>query len=89
MTIGNSEAIALAVEEGLGVGFISRIVVTHLVPDRVATLQIRGVELTRDIYIGQHTRRPATTAQSAFWDFVLSLEKPITNGQAVTPLMLP
>ena len=29
LTLGNSEAIALAVEEGLGVGFISRIVVTH------------------------------------------------------------
>lgn len=89
LTLGNSEAIALAVEEGLGVGFISRIVVTHLVPDRVATLQIRGVELTRDIYLGRHKRRPATTAQSAFWEFVDSLEKPITNDQPVNRLLVP
>jgi DNA-binding transcriptional LysR family regulator len=88
LTLGNSEAIALAVEEGLGIGFISRIVVTHLVPDRVAMLQIRGAELTRDIYIGRHTRRPATIAQTAFWEFVNSLEKPINNGQPVTARML-
>ncbi len=55
----------------------------------MATLQIRGVELTRDIYLGRHKRRPATTAQSAFWEFVDSLEKPITNDQPVNRLLVP
>jgi DNA-binding transcriptional LysR family regulator len=74
LTLGNSEAIALAVQEGLGVGFVSKIVVSNMVQDRVASVQICGVEIARDIYIGHHTRRPATTAQTAFWDFIQQLE---------------
>jgi DNA-binding transcriptional LysR family regulator len=76
LTLGNSEATALAVKEGLGVGFISRIVVTNLVKDRVAIVRVRGLEICRRISIGRHTRRPATTAQAAFWEFIQSIEQP-------------
>jgi DNA-binding transcriptional LysR family regulator len=70
LILGNSEAIALAVQEGLGVGFVSEIVVDRLVNGRVARIQVRGLEICRDIAIGRHVRRPSTTAQNAFWDFV-------------------
>ena len=70
LTLGNSEAIALAVQEGIGVGFVSEMVVTRLVKDRVAMVQVRGLELSQDIYIGRHVHRPATAAQNAFWNFV-------------------
>ncbi|MBI4631038.1 MAG: hypothetical protein HY740_04855 [Chloroflexi bacterium] len=33
-------------------------------------VQVRGLELSQDIYIGRHVHRPATAAQNAFWDFV-------------------
>jgi len=70
LTLGNSEAIALAVQEGLGVGFVSEIVVDRLVKGRVAMVRVRGLEICRDIAIGRHVRRPSTAAQNAFWDFV-------------------
>ncbi len=77
LTLGNSEAIALAVEEGLGVGFVSRIVVTRLVNGRVACIQVRGLEMLQDVYIGRNTSLPGTKAQNAFWDFVTDHTNPV------------
>lgn len=74
LTLGNSEAIALAVQEGIGVGFVSSLIVSKMVPGRVATIPIRGVRLEREISIGIHTRRPTTTAQSTFWEFIQNEE---------------
>lgn len=71
ITLGNSEAIALAVQEGLGAGFVSNIVVSRLVDRRVCVVPIRGISISRDIYFCHHIRRPATLAQSAFRAFVL------------------
>jgi DNA-binding transcriptional LysR family regulator len=79
LTLGNSEAIAMAVQEGLGVGFVSSLVFTRLVADRVATVDVRGLEIRRDIYIGRQKRRPATAAQIAFWAFICGLEDPTFN----------
>ncbi len=70
LTLGSSEAIALSVQEGIGVGFVSGIIVTKLVEGRVAPIRIRGLTIERDIHMGLHTRRPATVAQQVFWDFI-------------------
>lgn len=80
LTLGNSEAIALAVQGGLGVGFVSRIVVTAILPGRVSEVQVRGLDIRRDIYIGHHVRRPATAAQAAFWDFIQRMEMPVASA---------
>lgn len=88
LTLGNSEAIALSVQEGVGVGFVSEMVVDKLCRENVAVINIRGVELCRDIYIGRQTRLPASAAQNAFWNFIkedfpfYETEKPmpITQG---------
>jgi DNA-binding transcriptional LysR family regulator len=69
LTLGNSEAIALAVEEGLGVGFVSQIVITRLVAGRVIPVSVCGLSMQQDVYIGRNTNLPGTTAQNAFWDF--------------------
>lgn len=71
IVLGNSEAIALAVQEGLGVGFVSNIVVSRLVADRVAVIPIEGLNITRDIYFCYHLRRPSTMAHTAFRKFVI------------------
>ncbi len=76
MTLGNSEAIALAVQEGLGVGFVSEIIVRKLGYGRVVPIQIDGLNIHRNIYIGRNTNRPTTIAQSAFWEFILDLPYP-------------
>jgi DNA-binding transcriptional LysR family regulator len=74
LTLGNSEAIALSVKEGLGIGFISRIIVDKLGYDGVVPIKIKGADIYRIIYIGRHTHRPPTTAQIAFWNFIQSTE---------------
>jgi DNA-binding transcriptional LysR family regulator len=77
LTLGNAEAIALAVEEGLGVGFVSQIVITRLVSGRVAPIKVRGLSMQQDVYIGRNTSLPGTTAQNAFWDFVTASDNSV------------
>lgn len=79
LTLGNSEAIALAVEEGLGVGFVSRIVVTRLANGRVAPIEVCGLQMHQDVYIGRNNNLPGTTAQNAFWEFATDPTNPILH----------
>jgi DNA-binding transcriptional LysR family regulator len=88
LILGNAEAIALAVQEGLGLGFVSSIVYTRLVQGSVAPIHVRGLNISRDIYLGCHTRRPPTLAQSAFWDLIVNRDNspvadPRKNGATV------
>lgn len=70
MEIGTSEALALAVEQGLGIGFVSKMVLEKICPDRVAVVNVRELEILQPIYLGRQTAFPATSAQAAFWEFV-------------------
>ena len=70
LTLGNSEAIALAVQEGIGVAFTTQSVVDYIVSGRVALVKIKGLTMQQDVFIGRHKRYPATVAQTAFWEFV-------------------
>ena len=79
LTLGNSEAIAICAQEQLGVGFVSQSVAVGVGKGRIAIIKIAGLEICRDIYIGRHTRLPATKAQDAFWEFVTSTEVPLTR----------
>jgi DNA-binding transcriptional LysR family regulator len=72
ITLGNAEAIALAVQEGIGVGFVSKMVVDRLCRDKVSEVRIHGMNICRQIYIGRNCRRTATNAQDAFWNFLTS-----------------
>jgi DNA-binding transcriptional LysR family regulator len=69
MTLGNSESIAMAVQLGSGVGFISRLVATHLFCGRVAQVRVKGLEAKQDIFICLNRLYPKSQAQSAFWDY--------------------
>jgi DNA-binding transcriptional LysR family regulator len=70
ITLGNAEAIALAVQEGIGVGFVSQLVIDRLCKGKVAEIKIRGMNICREIRVGRNNRRAATNAQNAFWDFL-------------------
>lgn len=76
MTLGNSEAIALSVQEGLGVGFVSEVVVSKLGLNKVVPIKVSGQEIFRDIYIGRNTTQPSSIAQNTFWEFTQSLPYP-------------
>lgn len=74
LTLGSAEGIALSVQEGLGVGFVSSTVATGLSHGRVAIVDIEDLEISRDICIGRHTRMPSTRAQTAFWGFITKVD---------------
>ncbi len=76
LTLGNSEAIALAVAQGLGVGFVSHIVVEQLKVDNVRIVSIEGLEICRDIYIARAPKYSPTRVQQAFWEFITQLPTP-------------
>jgi DNA-binding transcriptional LysR family regulator len=88
LTLSNAEAIALAVQEGLGIGFVSEVVVSRLVSDKVAIIHVDRLSehLHQDIYIGRNMLQPSTIAQTAFWNLVTS---PINRiGEKITQEVL-
>jgi LysR family transcriptional regulator, transcriptional activator of the cysJI operon len=75
MVLGNAEAIEMAVEEGIGIAFISRLAAKRgLDLGKVAEVKIEGMDLERTIYIVRNTVLVPTRAQLHFWDFVSSDE---------------
>ncbi len=67
MTLGNSEAIILAVEEGIGVGFVPK-----LAADRckrlgnIAIVPIADIHMSYTIWMAENAMQPATAAQIHF-----------------------
>lgn len=70
LEMGTSEALALAVEQGLGIGFVSKMILEKICPGRVTVANVRGMNIVQPIYFGRQTAFPATAAQAAFWEFV-------------------
>ncbi|MFQ3535355.1 MAG: LysR family transcriptional regulator [Aggregatilineales bacterium] len=71
MTLGNAEAVALAVEEGLGVGFVSKFVAARSVAlGRAVEVSVEGFDLRHTLYFVRNRRRPMTHSQRAFWEFM-------------------
>lgn len=71
MEIGNSEAISMAVEEGIGMAFVSRTVARRGIElGRIKEVRVAGVALQREVFIAHSRRHPATRAQMEFWSFV-------------------
>ncbi len=67
MTLGNSEAVILAVEEGIGVGFVPKLAADRC--KRLGNIQIVPIEDTHMNYIiwmAENTMQPATAAQIHF-----------------------
>jgi DNA-binding transcriptional LysR family regulator len=75
MTLGNSEAICMAVQEGIGGAFVSCMVVADAIRSgALVSVEVEGLTLQKNLYMANHTGRPATRAQSAFWDLAFSPE---------------
>lgn len=77
LTLGNSEAIALTIREGLGVGFVSEKVIEALGMEGLAIVNVKGLEVKRDIYISRNRRHPTTTTQTTFWSYLFSSDNPL------------
>lgn len=74
MEMGTSEAIALAVQQGLGVGFVSEMIVKKICRGNVYPVKVHGANITQNIYFGRQTVHPASCAQVAFWNFIRDLD---------------
>lgn len=72
LVMGTSEAVALAVAQNLGIGFVARTIVDKICAGRVACVEVDGLGIFQDILIARQTREPSTPAQVAFWDFIRS-----------------
>lgn len=71
MEIGNAEAIAMAVEEGIGMAFVSELAAARgLALGRVKRIEVEGLDLRRMIYLARNVRHPLSRAQERFWSFV-------------------
>lgn len=71
MEIGNAEAIEMAVEEGIGIAFISELAAARgLALGRVKRVEVPGLELCRTIFMARNVRQPLTRTQQHFWSFV-------------------
>ena len=80
MGLGNAEAIEMAVEEGIGLAFISRLAAARgLELGRIVEVEVDGMQIYRKIYLARNQRFPTTRAQSEFWDFVHQPEIDMAN----------
>ena len=71
MVSGNAEAVVVAVEEGIGVAFVSSLSAAHsLELGRVVNINVNGLTLKREIYMAHNHRYTPTRAQVEFWSFV-------------------
>jgi DNA-binding transcriptional LysR family regulator len=89
MTLGNSEAIAMAVQEGLGLAFVSCMVAAEPIRvGRLVSVKVEGLALEQTLYLVRHTRRQATRAQTAFWELAFAPEteaiRRLTNQNPVS-----
>lgn len=73
MELGNAEAIEMAVENGVGIAFVSEMVAARgLAMGRVKRIELEGLDLYRTVYMARNLNRPFTRAQGLFWEFAQS-----------------
>jgi DNA-binding transcriptional LysR family regulator len=71
MSVGNSEAIVMAVEHGLGIAFISRLAaVGGIESGRLVEVPVEGLHLERQLHAVRSLRSSKTPAEAALWDFI-------------------
>jgi len=75
MELGNAEAIEMAVEEGIGISFVSKLAAMRgLALGTIEEVAIECMPLERIIYITRNIRIPLSRAQAEFWNFLDSEE---------------
>lgn len=75
MELGSAEAIVTAVEAGIGIAFISRIVASRCIAGgAIIEVPVKDLDLKRQLHMVRHGRRAQTRVQAAFWDFCYTQE---------------
>ncbi|NPV57179.1 MAG: LysR family transcriptional regulator [Anaerolineae bacterium] len=79
LTLGSSEAIAVAVASGIGIGFISHITYQFANRDGIESVKVQGLERGQDIYICRNRLTRQTRAQSLFWEYISKVETGVSK----------
>lgn len=70
MELGNAEAIEMAVEEGIGIAFVSELVAARgLALGRVRQVEVPGLEVSQTVYLCRQMASIFTRAEAKFWQF--------------------
>jgi DNA-binding transcriptional LysR family regulator len=71
MVLGNTEAIVMSVEEGIGLAFVSRLAAGRsLATGGVVEIAVEGLSLHRDLMIARSRRFPPGRAAAELWAFI-------------------
>lgn len=82
MTLGSAEAVALAVEEGLGVGFVSKLIAARSVAlGRAVEVHVEGFDLRHALYFARNRRTAMTHSQRTFWEFMQATQLEHATGK--------
>ncbi len=82
MELGHSEAIKKAVEAGAGIGCLSNLAVCRAITrGRLQQIHLKGVDMTRQLYIIQHKNKAKTRLMNEFLDFCFLLSR-CSEGQS-------
>lgn len=89
MIVSCYEGASKAVREAIGAAFVSEAVAVEAVQLGLASVvEIKGMDISRTLYLAQHVKRPATMAQAAFMG--LAFEEPADEqlpGQMLIPTL--
>jgi LysR family transcriptional regulator, low CO2-responsive transcriptional regulator len=85
MELGSSEAIRVAVSEGIGAAFVSyQAAEEGIAAGSVVEVKVKGLKIEQQLYMVRHAGYMMLTAQAAFWDYVYSDEgMEIIKGMAI------
>lgn len=71
MELGDAEAVQMAVENGIGITFISEVMAARsLALGRVKKVEVEGFNVTQSINLSRHVARVFTRAEMKLWEFV-------------------
>src|SRR5579884_1373930 len=70
MTLGSTEAVLSAVQDGCGLGLVSSLALLRRAPGRIAVVRIRELPLRRRLYLVTERGRALTPAAAGFVDWV-------------------
>jgi len=81
LVLDNSEAILIAVEEHIGLGFVPKVTAQrHLAMGTIQIVEIDGVSMKRWLYLVDNSQLAHSPAANAFWTFV-DETLPIAGGR--------
>jgi len=80
MELGDAEAVQMAVENGIGITFISEVMAARsLALGRVKRVEVEGFNVTQPVYLARHVARIFTRAETKFWEFVQQHREELTS----------